>query len=223
MGQPLSDLKATVLPGVDAVIEMGIADPERLGIFGHSYGGYSTLALLVQTNRFKAAAVSGSMSHLLSHYGEMRSEGSARTGWAETEQGLMGGSPWEVQNRYIANSPFFFLDRVNTPLLIMHGTADRIVSVARAEETFVALRRLGKPAVLIRYEGEGHAPDSWKSANIEDYWQRMFQWFERYLKDTKIASIIAPELVPSSLNLKGKNHLAVIYFHEQIKSNNQGD
>lgn len=190
-GQPLGDLKATVLPGVDAVIEMGIADPERLGIFGHSYGGYSTLALLVQTNRFKAAAVSGSMSNLFSNYGEMRGDGSsASIGWAETGQGRMGGSPWEVQDRYLANSPFFFLDRVNTPLLIQHGAADRIVSAARAEETFIALRRLGKPVVFVRYEGEGHAPNSWKSANIEDYWQRIFQWFERYLKDTKISPIV---------------------------------
>lgn len=190
-GQPLSDLKATVLSGVDAVIEMGIADSERLGIFGHSYGGYSTLALLVQTNRFKAAAVSGSISNLLSNYGEMRTDGSASSiGWAETGQGRMGGSPWEFKDLYIANSPFFFLDRVNTPLLIQHGAADRIVSVGRAEETFIALRRLGKPVVFVRYEGEGHAPNSWKAANIEDYWQRLFRWFERYLKDTKISPIV---------------------------------
>lgn len=126
------------------------------------------------------------MSNLFSNYGEMLNDGSASSiGWAETGQGRMGGSPWEFQDRYITNSPFFFLDRVNTPLLIQHGAADHIVSVARAEETFIALRRLGKPVVFVRYEGEGHAPNSWKFANIEDYWQRIFQWFERYLKDTK--------------------------------------
>lgn len=190
-GQPLADLKATVMPGVDAVIETGVADPERIGIFGHSYGAYSTLALLVQTNRFKAAAVSGSISNLLSNYGEMRGDGSAAsTGWAETGQGRMGGSPWEFQDRYIANSPFFFLDKITTPLLIQHGAGDRIVSIARAEETFIALRRLGKPVVFVRYEGEGHAPDSWKAANVEDYWRRMFEWFDRYLKDAKTSPIV---------------------------------
>ena len=160
VGTPLNDLAADVLPAVDTVIAMGIADPTRLALMGHSYGGYSVLAILVQTNRFKAAVSSGGFSNLFSQYGEMRDDGSA-----------VG----------IENSPFFFLDRVRTPLLLLHGGADQTVLAARAAETFVALRRLGRPVELVRYEGEGHHPGSWSVANATDYWRRIFDWFDKYV------------------------------------------
>ena len=183
VGSPLADLAATVMPGVDSVIAMGIADPERLGLLGHSYGGYSTLAILVQTTRFKAAVSSAGFSNLLTQYGEMRADGSAiGIGWSERGQGRMGGSPWEFRARYLENSPFFFLDRVTTPVLLLHGGADRTVLPTRAEETFVALRRLGKEVTLVRYEGEEHHPGEWSIANATDYWDRIFEWFGRHLR-----------------------------------------
>jgi dipeptidyl aminopeptidase/acylaminoacyl peptidase len=183
VGSPLADLAATVMPGVDSVIAMGIADPERLGLLGHSYGGYSTLAILVQTTRFKAAVSSAGFSNLLTQYGEMRADGSAiGISWSERGQGRMGGSPWEFRARYLENSPFFFLDRVTTPVLLLHGGADRTVLPTRAEETFVALRRLGKEVTLVRYEGEEHHPGEWSIANATDYWDRIFEWFGRHLR-----------------------------------------
>ena len=182
IGKPMSDLAADVLPAVDSVIAMGIADPTRLGLMGHSYGGYSVLAILVQTNRFKAAVSSGGFSNLFSQYGEMREDGSAvGIGWSERDQGRMGGSPWEFRDRYIENSPFFFFDRMRTPVLLLHGGADQTVLPARAAETFVALRRLGREVQLVRYEGEQHHPGSWSVANATDYWQRIFVWFDRYM------------------------------------------
>jgi dipeptidyl aminopeptidase/acylaminoacyl peptidase len=182
MGSPLADLAADVLPAVDTAIAMGIADPTRLALLGHSYGGYSVLAILVQTNRFKAAVSSGGFSNLFSQYGEMRDDGSAvGIGWSERDQGRMGGNPWEFRDRYLENSPFFFLDRVRTPVLLLHGGADPTVLPARAQETFVALRRLGRPVELVRYEGEGHHPGEWSVANATDYWQRIFDWFDKYL------------------------------------------
>jgi dipeptidyl aminopeptidase/acylaminoacyl peptidase len=182
VGSPMADLAAAVLPAVDTVIAIGIADPTRLALMGHSYGGYSVLAILVQTNRFKAAVSSGGFSNLFSQYGEMRDDGSAvGIGWTEHDQGRMPGSPWEFRDRYIENSPFFFLDRVRTPVLLLHGGVDFTVLPARAAETFVALRRLGRPVELVRYEGEGHHPGSWSVANATDYWQRIFDWFDRYL------------------------------------------
>jgi len=182
VGTPLNDLAADVLPAVDTVIAMGIADPTRLALMGHSYGGYSVLAIVVQTNRFKAAVSSGGFSNLFSQYGEMRDDGSAvGINWSEREQGRMAGSPWEFRDRYIENSPFFFLDRVRTPLLLLHGGADPTVLPARAAETFVGLRRLGRPVELVRYEGEGHHPGSWSVANATDYWQRIFDWFDKYV------------------------------------------
>ena len=93
----------------------------------------------------------------------------------------MEGSPWEFRDRYIQNSPFFILDSVTAPVLLLHGGADRTVLPSRAEETFVALRRLGKEAMLVRYDGEEHHPGSWSVVNATDYWERVFQWFEQYL------------------------------------------
>jgi dipeptidyl aminopeptidase/acylaminoacyl peptidase len=180
VGSPMADLAAAVLPALDTLVALGIADPERMGVFGHSYGGYSALALLVQTERFKAAAVSGSRSNLISVYADIRDDGTnVGVSWAERGQGRMGGTPWDFRERYIQNSPFFFLDRVATPLLMIHGGSD---NPQAAYETFVALRRLGKDVVLVRYDNEGHWPGEWSHANLVDYWQRLFAWFGQHLQ-----------------------------------------
>src|SRR5262249_35117530 len=102
MGTPMVDLAKAVLPGVDKVIEMGVADPERLGVMGHSYGSYSTLSLIVQTKRFKAALAADGSGDLISAYGQMDAQGGAlQTSILEAGQGLMGGPPWEFPQRYI--------------------------------------------------------------------------------------------------------------------------
>lgn len=182
-GTPLEDLAAAVLPGVDSAVALGLADPGRLALMGHSYGGYSVLALLVQTDRFKAAVSSGGFSNLFTQYGVLRDDGSAiGVEMLERMPGRIGGHPWEVRDRYIANSPYFFLDRVTTPVLLIHGGADRTVPVAAADETFVALRRLGKTVEYARYEGEEHHPGSWSVANATDHWEKIFAWLERYLR-----------------------------------------
>jgi dipeptidyl aminopeptidase/acylaminoacyl peptidase len=180
-GTPMADLAKTVLPGVNRVIEMGIADPERLGVMGHSNGGYSTLALIVQTKRFKAAIDIDGAGDLVGSYGEMRSDGTAfGTALFEHTQNGLGGTPWQVRERYIENSPVFYLDRVETPLLIVHGTEDRAVAQFLGDEIFVALRRLGKEVEYAKYEGEGHYPGSF--ANKVDFYNRMFAWLDKYLK-----------------------------------------
>lgn len=182
-GTPVDDLAAAVMPGVDSAIAIGLADPGRLALMGHSFGGYSVLALLVQTDRFKAAVSSGGFSSLFTQYGALRDDGSAiGVGMMEGLPGRMGGHPWELRDRYIANSPYFFLDSVTTPVLLLHGGADHTVSAAAADETFVALRRLGKTVEYARYDGEGHHPGDWSLANATDYWERIFAWLERYLR-----------------------------------------
>jgi dipeptidyl aminopeptidase/acylaminoacyl peptidase len=185
IGTPQRDLYKMVIPGVDRVVELGIADPDRLGIMGHSYGGYSTLALITQTSRFKAAMASGSVGNLFTIYGLMeKNGGSGGIGWAEKGQGRMGGTPWNLRSRYIKNSPFFYLDRVVTPLLLVHGGLDRPVL---AEEVFVGLRRLGKEVVYARYEGEGHTPANWGYVNRKDYLDRTIKWFDGHLKASRPA------------------------------------
>lgn len=181
-GSPMLDLVKTVLPGVNKVVEMGVADKNRIGVMGHSNGGITTMDLLVQTRRFAAAVVIDGTSDLLGFYGEMDKKG-ASFGLPLDEQGLglMGGTPWEFRDRYIENSPFFYLDRVSTPLLIVEGGADTFVQPYLTNELFVAMKRLGKTAEYATYEGEGHGPEVWNYKNQQDLAARVIGWFEHYL------------------------------------------
>jgi dipeptidyl aminopeptidase/acylaminoacyl peptidase len=182
VGTPMVDLANSVLPAVNSLIEAGIADTDRVGVMGQSYGGYSTLSLLVQSKRFKAAVMEDGTGDLISAYGQMNEDGSAfQTSIAERGQGLMGGTPWEFRDRYIENSPIFFLDRVETPLLIVHGAADETVAPFLGDEIFVDLRRLGKEVAYAKYEFEGHSPLYWSYANQEDVCKRVISWFDRHL------------------------------------------
>ncbi len=199
MGTPMVDLAKTVLPGVDKVIEMGIADPERLGVMGHSYGSYSTLSLIVQTKRFKAALAADGFGNLISAYGQMDAQGGAlSTSILEAGPGGMGGPPWEFPQRYIQNSPFFYLDRVETPLLIVHGTQDRTVAPFLGDELFVGLRRLGKTVLYAKYQGEDHAPVTWSYGNQLDLSNRMIAWFDQYLKQPSDAGSRSSAKIPTT-------------------------
>jgi dipeptidyl aminopeptidase/acylaminoacyl peptidase len=180
LGTPMQDIAGTVLPGINRVIELGIADPARVGVIGGSYGGYSALALLVQSHRFAAAVAVASPANLFSYYAQLPREGEPNVSWLETGQGRMGGDPWELRSRYVENSPFFYLDRIKTPVLLVHGTADVAVPVMESDAVYVALWRLGKEVEYARYVGEGHG--GWSRINSLDYVQRTLAWFERYLK-----------------------------------------
>jgi len=181
-GEVMVDLLKVVLPGVDKVVELGIADPARLGLTGHSFGGYNTIALLTETTRFRAAMMSAGTADLIADYGEMVSDGTAY-GIAVIEQGqfLINGTPWEQRARYLENSPIYHLDRVGTPLLIVHGGGDRAVAPWLADEVFVGLRRLGKEVVYAKYAGEDHHQASWSYANQVDYWTRTIDFFDTHL------------------------------------------
>jgi len=183
-GTPMQDLLKTVMPGVDRAVDLGIADPDRLGVMGHSYGGYSTLSLIVQTTRFKAAVDSAGPADLISFYGDLDKSGAAGgIGWSETGQGGMVGTPWQYRDRYIENSPLFYLDRVETPVLIVQGDLDPIWQ--QADEVFVALRRLNKEVVYAKYHGEEHWEGTWSLANVQDYWSRVLDWFDKHLSQNQ--------------------------------------
>lgn len=183
-GSAMQDLLKTVLPGINRVVELGIADPARIGVMGHSYGGYSTLALIVQSSMFKAAVDSAGVASLVSGYTAMTTGGdSPGIGWTESGQGGMPGTPWQYRSTYIENSPLFYLDRVETPLLIVHGALDEAVPVTESDSVFVSLRRLGKEVVYVKYAGEGHWEGEWGRPNVLDYWSRVISWFEDHLKE----------------------------------------
>jgi dipeptidyl aminopeptidase/acylaminoacyl peptidase len=180
VGTPLRDLADTVLPGVNRVVEMGIADPDRLAVMGQSYGSYSVLALLGQTTRFKAAVITAVVeSDLLAGYLYMNNDGTDGTGYFEEGQGGMGGTPWQHPARYYDNSPVYLFDKVETPLLMAHGTMDSL-PIWWPDATFVALRRLGKRVQYAMYAGEGHVISGY--ANTIDFWNRRLAFLEANLK-----------------------------------------
>jgi dipeptidyl aminopeptidase/acylaminoacyl peptidase len=183
LGTPMLDVAKSVLPGVNKAIELGIADPDHLGIMGHSNGGYSTVALMVQTKRFKAAMEVAGMADLLGLYGEMDKDGTAfGIPIIEHGQDALGGTPWEFRERYAENSPFFYLDRVETPLLVVQGAEDTGVAPFLGDQIFTALRRLGKEVTYAKYSGEEHDPSDWSYANQLDFCTRMIAWFDSHLK-----------------------------------------
>ncbi len=184
---PYRDVADGVLPAVDAAIEMGIADPDRLGLMGHSYGGYGTYALITQTHRFRAAVALAGIADLVSLYGQfdarLRYEPDAHEyllqRLAESGQLRMGVGPWQDPERYVRNSPLFRAGDVQTPLLIIQGDMD-YVPLQQGEQFFSALYRQGKRARFVRYWGEGHVVQS--PVNIQDMWQQIFGWFDELLR-----------------------------------------
>lgn len=188
---PYQDLPNGVLPAIDKAIEAGVADPERLAVAGHSFGGYSVHGLITQTNRFHAAISLAGFANLVSLYGALdarsRYDDFAREHllhmiYAESGQFRMGNPPWKDMDRYIRNSPITYADRVSTPLMIVQGDLD-YVPIQQGEEFFTALYRQNKPADFVRYLGEGHIIES--PANIADLWNRIYAWLDRYLNSSR--------------------------------------
>ena len=185
---PLDGLVENVFAAVDAAVERGHVDPERLAVQGHSYGGYATGALIGLTDRFKSAVAQAGIYDLISSYGQFDVRmrlAHERLGldlfWAslmETSQGGMGAPPWDDPERYLRNSPLMHVRQVKTPILLFTGDID-YVSTTQTEEFFTALTRLNKDAVMIRYFGEDHVYNS--PANIRDMWQRILDWYEETL------------------------------------------
>ncbi len=186
--EPLADLADWVLSAVDAAVSAGYADPDRLGVQGQSYGGYMTMGVIGQTNRFKAAVALDSSYNLISLYGnvmtdrrlDMEFDGPDMVfpAWSESGQGGMGQPPWRDPQRYLRNSPIMYTDSISTPVLLI-GADRSYVSITHSEEMFVALHRSGKDAGLVRYWGDRHVLQS--PANIRDMWSRIFNWYDELI------------------------------------------
>jgi len=183
--EPAEELMKDVIPGVDRLVSLGIADPTRLAIAGQSYGGFSTLAIITRTARFKAAIASAGLSDLFKKYGDhLSSDGTAPgASFVESGQPNIGATPWENRQRYIDNSPFFALDRVETPVMLEAGTEDGATGTAQSDPVFIGLRRLRKEVVYLRYGGEAHVPHS--LPNIIDFWNRRIDFLDKHLGVTR--------------------------------------
>lgn len=182
IGYPGESAMASVMPGVTSLIAKGFVDPARIGVQGHSWGGYQIAYMVTRTNLFKAAEAGAPVANMVSAYGGIRwGTGVSRMFQYERTQSRIGGSLWEYPSRYLENSPIFRIDAVETPLLIMHNDQDAAVPWYQGIELFVALRRLNKPAWMINYNGEPHWPTKYQ--NKRDWTIRMQQFFDHYLLD----------------------------------------
>jgi dipeptidyl aminopeptidase/acylaminoacyl peptidase len=181
VGRPGFSATKCLVPGVQKLVDMGVADPDAIGLHGHSWSGYQTAFVITQTDIFAAAAAGAPVSNMTSAYSGIRwGTGLARQFQYEQSQSRIGGSLWEFPERYIENSPVFFADRINTPLLIEFGDEDEAVPWYQGIELYLACRRLEKNCIMLQYRGEPHHLK--KYANKLDYSIRMKQFFDHWLK-----------------------------------------
>ncbi|MEM8906985.1 MAG: prolyl oligopeptidase family serine peptidase [Bacteroidota bacterium] len=180
VGYPGESAYNCVVSGVTALIGEGFVDEQNIGVQGHSWGGYQIAHLITKTNIFKCAESGAPVVNMFSAYGGIRwGSGLSRMFQYEHTQSRIGGTIWEYPIRYLENSPLFFIDKIQTPVLILHNDKDGAVPWYQGIEFFVALRRLGKPAWLLNYNKEPHWP--LKRQNRLDFNKRMAQFFDHYL------------------------------------------
>ena len=189
-GHPGESCYDCVMSGIDKVLEMGFVDEKRIGGSGHSWGGYQYAYLATRTDRFAAIESGAPVVNMFSAYGGIRwGSGLARSFQYEHTQSRVGASPWEAPELYTENSSIFTMDKVKTPILIMHNDTDGHVPWYQGIEYFVAMKRLGKPCWLLNYTGEPHWPV--KMANRFDFQIRLMQFFDHFLKDAPMPKWMA--------------------------------
>ncbi|MEZ4424169.1 MAG: prolyl oligopeptidase family serine peptidase [Gemmatimonadota bacterium] len=171
-----------VSAAANALIDRGIADPERLGVHGTSYGGYATNLLVTQTDRFAAAINISGKVDMISFYTDSPRLGVRNIHAPENSQDRLGATLWEQPQKYIAHSAIMAADRIETPLLLMTGGQDHNVPERTTMEMYYALRRLGKTVEWVSYVDGGHGMPRTDEAAVRDYHERILEWYERWLK-----------------------------------------
>jgi dipeptidyl aminopeptidase/acylaminoacyl peptidase len=163
-----------VMAGVEDLVKRGIADPNRLGIGGWSYGGYMAEWAITQTNVFKAAVSGAGMANLISEFGT--EDHPAGDEW-------FYGVPWEKPEGFLNSSPFVHLKNARTPTLVLQGEADPIDPLGQSQELYRGLKRYGVEAEFVVYPREPHGFHEEK--HLLDRLNRILAWYDKYLKDAK--------------------------------------
>jgi dipeptidyl aminopeptidase/acylaminoacyl peptidase len=161
-----------VQTGVDSLVRWGNADAQKLGVFGHSYGGYLSAWAITQTTRYDAAIVSAGAPDLAALWAQSDTH---RYRAFEFE-----GKPWESFDKWRRSSPIAFIGRVKTPTLVLNGEADQRIPLPQAQETYQSLKFLGVPTELVRYPREGHGLR--EPRHRADWFTRQAGWFDRWVK-----------------------------------------
>ena len=181
IGRPGFAATKSVVPGIQKLVGMGIADSEKLGLHGHSWSGYQTAFIVTQTDIFDAAVSGAPVSNMTSAYGGIRwASGMARSFQYEKTQSRIGKTLVEAPLIYLENSPVFYADKITTPMLIQHGDDDGAVPWYQSIEMYIAMRRYNKDVIFLQYHGEPHHLQRFE--NKLDYAIRMKEYFDYYLK-----------------------------------------
>ena len=179
--EPGVSVVESVLPAVQRVVDMGLVDAGRVGVLGHSWGGFDSAYLATHTTTFAAAVAGAPITNLVSNYGNHHwSSGIAETDHIETGQQRMEVPLYEDLDAYIRNSAVFKAHTMRTPLLVMFGENDGTVHWHQGVELYNIARRAGTNVVMLVYAGEDHGLR--KAQHQIDYHHRIFEWFDHYLK-----------------------------------------
>lgn len=207
-GEPAIGMADDILRAVDAAAPLGAFDPDRVVLWGHSFGAFAAVAAATQSDRFSAVIAANGPYNLLSAWGQFSLKPSlspedglpvrSRAGWVETGQGGLGSPPFAEADRYVRNSPALAAGRISAPVLLF--TADRdYVPPGQAEELFSALYRQQKDVVLVTYRGEGHVLSS--PANIRDFYDTAWAWLDEVLQPPRSKqNALAPAALASKMD-----------------------
>ena len=169
-GYPGEDAFKCVVPAVQRVVGMGFIDPARIGIQGHSWGGFQITYLITRTDMFRAVEAGASVANMVSAYGGIRwGTGMSRAFQYERTQSRIGAPPWIKSLQFIENSPIFWVEKVNTPYLTIHNDEDDAVPWYQGIEFYSALRRLGKPAWMFNFNTEKHGLRERENQKVLDH------------------------------------------------------
>jgi dipeptidyl aminopeptidase/acylaminoacyl peptidase len=181
-GKPGTSALDDVTSAVKKVIDLGYADPARIGLQGHSWGGYESSFIVTQTDMFAAVVTGAPLTNLESMHNILyKQTGGGNAPLIQWGQGRMATVPWDDPEGYASQSPVRFVRNITTPFMILHGTADGAVDWNQGLEFYVAARREGKQVILLSYMDEPHHLA--KKENQIDFQRRMKQFFDHYLKD----------------------------------------
>jgi len=191
-----------IVPAVKAAIATGIVDASRVGLQGHSWGGYQTAFVTTQTNIFKTAVAGAPLTDMVSMAGSVYwNTGTSDNSIFIASQGRFTGGPNDVPAAYARNSPQQFAQNLSLPLMILHDDRDGAVDFNQGITYYNHLRNLGKDVVLLEYVGENHGLA--RPANQKDYALRMTEWFDTFLRDQP-----APDWLKDGVpRLKMEQHL----------------
>jgi len=178
-GEPGASAYRSVIGAVQYMTKLPYVDKDHIGIQGHSFGGYETNYLVTHSHLFAAAVSSSGVCDVTSDFGNVWPNDMARQEYWEMRNGRMGTTPWEAPDRYMENSPIFYVGQISTPLLLLHNRNDKNVHFEQGLEFFLGLRRASKRAWMLEYDNGGHGV--W-GKEYQDYLLRMTQFFDHYLK-----------------------------------------